>query len=128
MSDYIGQLLCLGKATEADIEELFSYRLGDNLSLIERQGSFKSAGRIDLLYKNRLGKYVLYELKKGVAKLAALEQIKRYMRSAKKKYKISASDIAGVVLAHSIDPELALALSKEPSIKAKKYFFGIDLK
>ncbi len=48
------RLFSAGKVTEKDIEELFSYRLADKMSLIERQGSFQKAGRLDLLYRNRL--------------------------------------------------------------------------
>lgn len=128
MSDYIGDLLCAGKVNEKDIEELFSYRLADKLALIERQGSFQKAGRLDLLYKNRLGRYVLYELKKDIAKLPALEQIKRYMKFWVKKYKITSQNMTGVILAKSIDPDLYKALRKESNIEARTYFFSIDLK
>ncbi|HYA11908.1 MAG TPA: hypothetical protein VEF37_02850, partial [Thermodesulfovibrionales bacterium] len=78
MSGYIGDLLVAGKITEKDIEELFFNRLADTLLFVERQGSFKKARRLDLLFKNRLGNFVLYELKKDVAKISALHQIKRY--------------------------------------------------
>jgi len=128
MSDYIGDLLAVGKVTEKNIEELFSYRLAEKLSLVERQGSFRKAGRLDLLYKNRLGRYTLYELKKSIAKLPALDQIKRYMKCSIEKHRIRLKDIEGVILAKSIDPELAKALSKEPRISAKTYFFSIELK
>lgn len=124
MSDYIADLLSRKELKEKDIEELFSYRLADKLSLVKRQGSFQKAGRLDLLYKNRLGKYILYELKKGIAKLPALDQIKRYMRASK----IKPQNIKGVILAKSIDPELYLALRNEPNIEAKTYFFSIELK
>jgi hypothetical protein len=100
----------------------------EKLSLVERQKFFRKAGRLDLLYKNRLGKYTLYELKKGIAKLSALDQIKRYMKASIKKYKITPKDITGVILARSIDPELYKALRGEPRIQAKTYFFSIDLK
>lgn len=128
MSDYIGDLLSTGKVTERDIEELFSYRLAEKLSLVERQGSFQKAGRLDLIYKNRLGRYILYELKKGIAKSAALEQIKRYMASSIKKHKIDPNEIKGIILAKSIDPELQQALANEPNIEAKTFFFSIEMK
>lgn len=124
MSDYIADLLSRKELKEKDIEELFSYRLADKLSLVKRQGSFQKAGRLDLLYKNRLGKYILYELKKGIAKLPALKQIKRYMKASK----IKLQDIKGVILAKSIDPELYQALRNKPNIEAKTYFFSIELK
>lgn len=124
MSDYIGDLLSAGRATEKDIEELFSYRLADKLSLVKRQGSFQKAGRLDLLYKNNRGKYILYELKKGIAKLPTLNQIKRYMKACRKK----PETIKGIILAKSIDPELEKALSREPNIEARTYFFSIGLK
>ena len=127
MSDYIGDLLRRGTVTEKDIEELFSYRLADKLTLVERQGSFKKEGRLDLLFKNRVNKYILYELKKGVAGLPALGQIKPYMRSSKKKHKIKKNDLTGIIIAQSIDPELAEALRKEAHIRAERYFFRIDV-
>lgn len=128
MSDYIGDLLSAGRVTEKDIEELFSYRLADKLTLIERQGSFQKAGRLDLLFKNRLGRYMLYELKKGIAKMPVLEQIKRYMKFWTKKLKIKPHEITGVILAKSIDPELYKALNDEPNLEARTYFFSIELK
>lgn len=124
MSDYIGDLLSAGRATEKDIEELFSYRLADKLSLVKRQGSFQKAGRLDLLYENNRGKYILYELKKGIAKLPVLKQIRRYMKACRKK----PETLKGIILAKSIDPELEKALSGEPNIEAKTYFFSIGLK
>jgi hypothetical protein len=128
MSDYIGDLLSAGKVTEKDIEELFSYRLADKMSLIERQGSFQKAGRLDLLYRNRLGRYILYELKKGTAKLPALDQIKRYMKFWTKKYKIKAQNMTGIILAKSIDPDLYKALSRATNIESRTYFFSVELK
>ena len=128
MSEYIGDLLCAGKVVEKDIEELFSYRLADKLTLVERQGSFRKAGRLDLLYRNRMGKLILYELKKGIARLPVLDQIKRYMKASLKKYKVTSSQIAGVILAKSLDPKLYHAISKEPNITAQTYFFTIGLK
>ena len=128
MTDYIGDLLIKSNVTEKDIEELFSYRLADKLFLVDRQGSFKKAGRFDLLYKNYKGYYTLYELKKDIAKPQALDQVKGYMKKSIKKYKIDADKIKGVILAKSIDPELSKALKNEPDIEAKTYFFSIGMK
>lgn len=128
MSDYIGDLLVAGKVTEKDIEELFLNRLVDTLILKDRQGSFKKAGRLDLLFKNRLGNFILFELKKDVAKIAALDQIRRYMNACIKKHKIKHKNIRGVILAKSIDPELHQALRRESNIEAKTYSFSIEIK
>lgn len=128
MSDYIGDLLVAGKVTEKDIEELFLNRLADTLILKDRQGSFKKAGRLDLLFENRSGNFILYELKKDIAKISALDQIKRYMKASMKKYKIKRGNIKGIILAKSIDPELYQTLKKETNIEARTYYFSIELK
>jgi hypothetical protein len=128
MSDYIGDLLVAGKVTENDIEGLFLNRLADTLILKDRQGSFKKAGRLDLLFENRSGNFILYELKKDIAKISALDQIKRYMKASMKKYKIKRGNIKGIILAKSIDPELYQTLKKETNIEARTYYFSIELK
>lgn len=127
MHDYIADLLLTGTVTEKDIEELFAYRLSDNLELVDRQGSFERGGRLDLLYK-KSNKYTVFELKKSVAELPALSQIKGYMQEVQKKYKIDSANIKGVILSKSIDPALARALTKETNITAKTYYFSIDMK
>lgn len=128
MSDYIADLLVRGEVTEKDIEELFSYRLADTLTLVDRQGSFKKGGRLDLLYKNHLGNYIIYELKKDIAKLSALDQVKRYMNASIKKYKIDKKKVKGRILSKSIDPDLARAVAKEHNIEVQTYSFSISVK
>lgn len=130
MSDYIADLLVRGEVAENDIEELFSYRLAEKMQLKERQGFFQKAGRLDLLYMNQAKNYIVYELKKGIATVSALDQIKRYMDACIKKYKLGATNIKGVILARSIDPKLSVALQQEKKykIETQTYSFSIDLK
>lgn len=130
MSDYIADLLVRGEVTENDIEELFSYRLAEKMQLKERQGFFQKAGRLDLFYINQAKNYIVYELKKGIATISALDQIKRYMDACIKKYKLRATNIRGVILARSIDPKLSvdLQLEKKYNIETRTYSFSIDFK
>ena len=128
MGDHIADLLVRGEVTEKDIEQLFSYRLAETMQLIERQGSFKRAGRLDLLFKNRRRKFIVYELKKSIAKPDALDQIKRYMRASTKRYGISKRKIEGVILSKSIDLALAELVKRERNISTQTYSFSIDVK
>jgi len=66
-------------------------------------------------------------LKKDVAKISALHQIKRYMKACIKKYGIKYKNIKGIIIAGSIDPKLYQALKNESDIEAKTYFFSIEL-
>ena len=90
-----------------------------NVSLIERRPAGPSLRR---------GNFVVYELKKGVAAPAALEQINEYMKACEKKHNVSAKRIRGVILAQDAEPGLLKALGKEPNVKFKKYYFSIEMK
>ena len=128
MSTHMADLLLRGRVTEKDIEDLFSYRLMKSARILIRQGSFRNAGRLDLLVEDRLGNLVVYELKKGVAGLAALEQVKRYMKAYANEHGVSAKRMRGVVLAQDAEPELLDALRKVPNVEFKKYWFSIEMK
>ena len=128
MSNHMADLLVRGRVTEKDIEDLFSYRLMKSARIVIRQGSFRKAGRLDLLVEDRLGNLVVYELKKGVAGLAALEQVKRYMKAYANEHGVSAKRMRGVVLAQDAEPELLDALRKVPNVEFKKYWFSIEMK
>ncbi len=128
MSDHMADLLLRGRVTEKDIEDLFYYRLMKNARIVDRQGTFRNAGRLDLLVEDSRGNFVVYELKKGVARLAALKQVKRYMKACAKGHDVSTKRISGVILARDAEPDLLDALEKEPKVKFKKYYFSIDMK
>ena len=128
MSNHMADLLLRGRVTEKDIEDLFYYRLMKNAKIVERQGAFRNAGRLDLLVQDRLGNFIVYELKKGVARPAALGQIKGYMKACEKKHPDSAKRIRGVILARDAEPGLLDALEKEPNVEFKKYYFSIEMK
>jgi hypothetical protein len=128
MSDHMAALLLRGRVTEKDIEDMFYYRLMKDAKIVDRQGTFRNAGRLDLLVKDRLDNLVVYELKKGVARPAVLEQINKYMKACEKKYNVSAKRIRGVILARDAEPQLRDELEKEPSVEFKKYWFSIEMK
>jgi len=128
MSNHMADLLLRGPVTEKDIEDLFYYRLMKDARIVDRQGAFRNVGRLDLLVKDRFGNFVVYELKKGVARPAALEQINKYMKACEKKYNVSAKRISGVILARDAEPELLKALGKGPNVEFKKYWFSIEMK
>jgi hypothetical protein len=128
MSTHIADLLLRGRVTEKDIEDLFFYRLMKTAKIVSRQGAFRKAGRLDLLVQDRLGNFVVYELKKGVARLPACKQIKGYMKAYAKEHHVRAKRIRGVILAQDAEPELLNALRKEPNVEFKKYWFSIEMK
>jgi RecB family endonuclease NucS len=112
--------------TEKDIEDLFYYRLMKNARIVDRQGAFRNAGRLDLLVEDRRGNFVVYELKRGVAGPAALKQVKGYMKGCAKEHR--GKRIRGVILARDAEPELLDALGKVPNVEFKKYWFSIEMK
>jgi len=126
MSNHMADLLLRGRVTEKDIEDLFYYRLMKNAKIVKRQGAFRKEGRLDLLVEDRLGNFVVYELKKGVAGPAALKQLKGYMKGCAKEHR--GKRIRGVILAQDAEPGLLDALGKEPNVKFKKYYFSIEMK
>jgi hypothetical protein len=128
ISNHMADLLLQGRITEKDIEDLFFYKLMKNCRVIKRQGSFRDAGRLDLLVENRLGNLTIYELKKGLATVAALEQVRRYMDALAKEKSDKAKRITGVILARDSDPELkrALSLPRNSDITFKRYYFRVE--
>jgi hypothetical protein len=129
MSDHMAALLLRGRVTEKDIEDLFYYRLMEDAKILDRQRTFRNAGRLDLLVKDRFGNLVVYELKKGVARPVVVEQISGYMKACEKKYSGSKKKrIRGVILARDAQPQLLDDLRKEPRIEFKKYWFSIEMK
>jgi hypothetical protein len=126
MSNHMADLLLRGRVTEKDIEDLFYYRLMKNARIVDRQGAFRNAGRLDLLVEDRRGNFVVYELKRGVAGPAALKQVKGYMKGCAKEHR--GKRIRGVILARDAEPELLDALGKVPNVEFKKYWFSIEMK
>jgi hypothetical protein len=126
MSNHMADLLLHGRVTEKDIEDLFYYRLMKNARIVDRQGALRNGGRLDLLVEDSCGNFVVYELKKGVAGLAALKQVKGYMKGCSKEHR--GKRIRGVILAQDAEPGLLDALEKEPNVEFKKYWFRIEMK
>ena len=129
ISNHMADLLLQGRITERDIENLFFYKLMKNSKVIRRQGAFRKAGRLDILVENRLGHLTVYELKKGLATISALDQVKRYMRALAQEEKGSNKNISGVILARDADPDLRRALNKKPNsdVVFKKYIFRVEM-
>lgn len=129
MSNHIAELLLRRGVKEKDIEELFFYRLMRNAKIIKRQGAFKKAGRLDLLVEEKIHKYVVYELKRGIAKIDALTQVKRYMKACSRERKIPGDSLKGIILAMDAEPELKEAIKKDKSahVQFKKYCFSIEM-
>ena len=101
-----------------------------NSKIIQRQGAFKTAGRLDLVVQDRLGTYILYELKRGIANKDTLIQVKGYMRAYSKEHRIPLGKIKGVILAQDADLGLLEAIKVENliNIKFRKYSFSVEMK
>lgn len=129
ISNHMADLLLQGRITERNIEDLFFYKLMKNSKVIRRQGSFRDAGRLDLLVENRLGHLAVYELKRGLATIAALKQVRRYMQALAQENTAKAGRIHGVILARDADPDLrkALHIDSNADITFKKYYFRVDM-
>ena len=110
---------------ERDLE-LFLYNdiraLDPSLDLsdeLENRQYNVSSGRIDILAKDELGKFVVIELKAGTAKDAALAQLLAYMTDIS--YQFDTENVRGIIVAHDFSEKLVKASRLVPSVDLKRY-------
>ncbi len=92
------------------------------LKLIEGGKEFdvKGAGRIDLLCKDKDGRYVVIELKKGRSGDAVIGQIQRYIGWVMKNFNID--KVRGIIITNEEDEKLDFAIIPVKSFIQVKYY------
>ena len=87
------------------------------MKLIERQYDITPIERIDLLFEDKNGAYVVVELKLGVVGRKELNQVKRYMHQIRKSGRL----VKGILVYKEILPAFKNAFK---SSKNKVWFYG----
>ena len=111
---------------EADLEGFIANDtkiLGSDLILDQRQKDI-SLGRIDLVYKDKTGSYILVELKLGSVGTDALNQLRGYMKYYKAKTKQS---VRGVLVCKNIMPAFKEKYQKLSDIKVFCYGWKLNV-
>jgi hypothetical protein len=92
--------------------------IGDGLEVIERELNADSAGRIDILMKDRASHYVVIETKKGRSSDAVVGQISRYMGWV---IQNRGGPVRGVIVVANPDDRLLLAIAPHSNLSIKYY-------
>ena len=112
---------------EADLEGFIANNknkiLGSDLILDGRQVAI-SPGRIDLVYKDKTGGYVLVELKLGSVGTGALNQLRKYMDYYKTETKQS---VRGVLVCKNIMPAFKEKYQKLSDITVLCYGWKLNV-
>jgi len=106
----------VGEILERDIEGLLVKNpglIGKSLKLTGRQ-VYTSVGRIDLLFKDRGGNFVVVELKLGRIGHDAINQLRQYMNCLKKETK---RKVTGIIVCKGVMPAFEEDFRKLRSIK-----------
>jgi hypothetical protein len=107
---------------EIDLEDLLTRNpdlLEKGLALKARQYEVTPTDRIDLLFMDTEGKYVVVELKQGSIGRGALSQIRGYMRELKKTTK---KDVRGVIVCKDVLSAFRETYRKLHDVKV--YYYG----
>ena len=81
------------------------------------------AGRLDLLCRDRIGNYVVVELKNTRGSDQVVGQILRYMGWVKEKY--PKHEVRGIIIVGQIDDALRYAIKTIPNIEAKEFILSL---
>ena len=112
-----------GNYSENDVEEILELvLLSQNYELVQRQWTTRKV-RVDLAFRKG-GEFLVIELKRDVAKLDSLEQLRRYISSVRREHKIK--HIKGVIICHESDPRLTEATKNEDDIVVREFRFGMN--
>ena len=122
-SDYVDSIILnmIGSYYEQDIEEiLYYYLLNNGYSDVYKQFTLNPEDRPDLILKNSKDEWVVIELKKDIADIDSLIQIKRYLKQLDDDW------VKGIIMCRDHTHELTEAVKKEKSIELKKFRFNIE--
>ena len=82
--------------------------------------------RIDILAVDKADKFVVIELKAGIADLSTFGQISGYMGWVKQN--LTNKDVRGIIVANNFDEKMKYATSLVPNIKLKQYDLKFEFK
>ena len=100
-------------------------QLEDGLTIADNgKEYYVEAGFIDILARDKAGRWVVIELKAGDAKADAIAQILSYITSVSEEKK--SSDVRGILVASDFIPRVRLAARAVPSLSLQKYRFNFQ--
>jgi len=111
---------------EQNLEDFVIHQLEKiepDLKLIQRQLS-TTAGRLDILCQDRLGWYVVVELKRGQGTDQVIGQILRYMGWVQENY--STDKVRGIIIVGKKDNVMSYAVKAAPNIQVKEFRLTIE--
>lgn len=94
-------------------------QLEPDLEFIDNQYSVPPVGRVDVLAKDSQGRYVVIEIKSGMANEKAVGQLAAYV--AKLKEQTSELAVRGILVAEDFNEKAYYAAKEITSIKLKRY-------
>ena len=112
---------------EVDLENFIVQNpnvLEPNLTLVGRQRDTR-AGRLDLLFEDQNGQYVIVELKLNEIGRAAINQVRRYLRQIRKDTKKS---VRGIIVCKDILPTFIKEFEKIRDIRILRYGWKLSIK
>lgn len=114
---------------EAHVEEILLQNLHQieaGLDLIGAQYSIPPVGRIDILCKDKQGRFVVIEVKKlGVTQRMVIGQIAAYMGAVKAKLAAPGQIVRGIVIVFSPDEQVQYAKTMIPGLEIKCWTIGL---
>jgi len=119
---------------ESNLERIGREKLGLNLALFQdEEGNGRQyttpVGRIDLLTRDKDGKtWVVFELKRDIARDDAVGQILRYVEWVKANRAAADESVRGMIIAAGQDKGLEYSLRALPNVHLYTYAISFDLK
>jgi hypothetical protein len=107
---------------EADLEDMVirnSTMLGEDLTFVRRQYEISPTGRIDLLFSEGNGEYVIVELKIGSIGRDVANQIRRYMHEVKSS---EGKGVRGIVICKDVLPAFRELYRKMKDVQV--FYYG----
>jgi RecB family endonuclease NucS len=111
------------KVTEEYVEDLVMlapHSIEEGFQVLERQKTTE-AGIIDLLGKDKDGKYVVVELKRGRASDKVVGQISRYMGVIKELYGLTNDQVRGIIFCRKVTQKLKYACEIVPNLEYREF-------